>query len=130
MLLTTELLDTISADAKASSRLRTNFNLHENIDEPVQRMFNAMELGTKIPVHRHQNTAETIIVLRGKLSVSYYASNKKKTETFFLEAGSKNFGIHIPKGVWHGIDVLAGQTIILEVKEGPYAPLTGTDILS
>ena len=130
MLLTTELLDTISADAKASSRLRKNFNLHENVNEPVQRMLNAMEPGTKIPIHRHQNTAETIIVLRGKLSVNYYTSNKKKIESFFLEAGSESFGIHIPKGVWHGVDVHAVQTIILEVKEGPYTPLTETDILS
>ena len=130
MLLTEKLLNDLSAKAKESPRLRINFNLHEDTSDSVQRLFNAMEPGTKVPIHRHQNAAETIIVIRGKLSVSYFDSNKKETESFLLEAGSENFGVHIPKGVWHGVEVFASQTVILEVKEGPYAPLTETDTLS
>ena len=130
MLLTEKMLNDLSAKAKESPRLRINFNLHEDTRDSVQRLFNAMEPGTKVPIHRHQNAAETIIVLRGKLTVSYFDSSKKETESFLLEAGSENFGVHVPKGVWHGVDVIATQTVILEVKEGPYEPLTETDILS
>lgn len=130
MLLTEKMLNDLSAKAKESPRLRINFNLHEDTRDSVQRLFNAMEPGTKVPIHRHQNAAETIIVLRGKLSVSYFDSNKKETESFLLEAESENFGVHIPKGIWHGVDVIATKTVILEVKEGPYEPLTETDILT
>lgn len=129
MLLTTELLDSISADAKASPRLRTNFNLHESIDEPVQRMLNAMEPGTIVPIHRHLNAAETIVLVRGKLKVSYYDSDKKQTNFVVLESGSNSFGTHIPKGVWHGVDVLEPKTVIFEVKEGPYRPLSEEEVL-
>ena len=130
MLLTNKILDNLIACAVKSERMRMNFNLHESIDDSVQRLFNAMEPGTKIPIHRHLDSAETIIVLRGKLSVSYFASNKKETDSFLLEVGTENFGIHIPKGTWHGVDVIEPGTVIFEVKEGPYAPLTETDILS
>lgn len=130
MLLTEKMLDDLSAKAKESPRLRINFNLHEDTRDSVQRLFNAMEPGTKVPIHRHQNAAETIIVLRGKLTVRYFDSSKKETESFLLEAGSENFGMHVPKGVWHGVDVIASKTVILEIKEGPYEPLTETDILS
>ena len=130
MLLTTELLDTISAEAKASLRLRLNFNLHGSVDEPVQRMLNAMEPGTVVPIHRHLKATETIIVIRGKLKVFYYDDDKKQINSVLIEANSNSFGIHIPKGVWHNVDVLETKTVIFEVKEGPYAPLTETDILS
>lgn len=129
MLLTTELLDSISADAKASPRLRTNFNLHERTDEPVQRMLNAMEPGTVVPIHRHLNAAETIVLIRGKLKVSYYDNNMNQTSSVVLEAGSSSFGTHIPKGIWHGVDVLESKTVIFEVKEGPYRPLSEDEVL-
>lgn len=129
MLLTTELLDSISATAKASPRLRTNFNLHESVDEPVQRMLNAMEPGTIVPIHRHLNAAETIVLVRGKLKVSYYDSNKNQTNSVVLEPGSSSFGAHIPKGVWHDVDVLESKTVIFEVKEGPYRPLSEDEVL-
>lgn len=130
MLLTTELLDVLSAKAKKSTRLRVNFNLHEKQSDSVQRLFNVMEPGTVVPSHRHQNADETIIVIRGKLVVKYFNSNNEEADSFLLEVGTENFGIHIPKGVWHGVYVLEPGTVIFEVKEGPYAPLTETDILS
>lgn len=129
MLLTTELLDSISADANASPRLRKNFNLHESVNEPVQRMLNAMEPGTIVPIHRHLNAAETIVLVRGKLKVSYYDSNKNQTTFAVLESGSNSFGAHIPKGVWHDVDVLEPKTVIFEVKEGPYRPLSEDEFL-
>ena len=69
MLLDQALLDKVSAEAKASPRLRMNFNLHESLDSKVQRLFNAMEPGTIVPIQRHQNTAETMLLVRGKMNV-------------------------------------------------------------
>lgn len=130
MHLTLEMLDALSARAKMSERLRVNFNLHENVKDPVQRLLNAMEPGTIVPVHRHLQTAETIVLLRGKLKVVFYDDEKKATDSFLLEENSNSFGIHIPKGIWHGVEILKSGTVIFEVKEGPYEPLRESDVLS
>ena len=124
------MLDALSARAKMSERLRVNFNLHENVKDPVQRLLNAMEPGTIVPVHRHLQTAETIVLLRGKLKVVFYDDEKKATDSFLLEENSNSFGIHIPKGIWHGVEILKSGTVIFEVKEGPYEPLRESDVLS
>ena len=79
MLLDQALLDKVSAEAKASPRLRMNFNLHESLDSKVQRLFNAMEPGTVVPIQRHQNTAETMLLVRGKMNV------------YFLKESNMNF---------------------------------------
>ncbi len=67
MLLNTELLDTLSAQAKASPRLRMNYDLRNSSDDQSQRMLNALELGTVMPIHRHRSSSETVVVLRGKV---------------------------------------------------------------
>ena len=67
MLLNTELLDTLSAQAKASPRLRMNYDLRNSSDDQSQRMLNALEPGTVMPIHRHRGSSETVVVLRGKV---------------------------------------------------------------
>ncbi len=129
MLLTSKLLDELSFRAKSIDHLRVNFNLHERSAESVQRLFNAMELGTVIPVHQHLNAAETIVLLRGKLQITYYDNEKKVIKSNILEPFSDSFGVHIPKGTWHGVDVLEPGTVVFEVKEGPYEPLKESEIL-
>lgn len=129
MIITNELLNTISSQAKESPRLRMNYNLHETQDAKVQRLFNAMEPGTVIPIQRHQNTAETLMLVRGKMKVVLYDDKKKVIEEAILSHEVGNYGVHIPDGVWHCVEILEPDTVMLEVKEGPYTPLAPENIM-
>jgi cupin fold WbuC family metalloprotein len=123
------LLNDVSAQAKENPRLRMNFNLHDTLDAKAQKLLNALEPGTELPVHRHTETAETYILLRGKIRVLFYDGNKELTETFDLNPLAGEYGIHIPKGQWHTLEVIESGTVIFEVKDGPYRPLSENDIL-
>ena len=123
------LLDTVSAAAKSSERLRMNHNFHETLEAPCQRMLNALEPGTFVPIHRHIHTAETYILLRGKLKIFFYNEEKVIVEEEVLDQSHGCFGVHIPAGVWHSMEVLESGTIIFETKDGPYTPITEQDIL-
>ena len=129
MIITEELLNNISSQAKESPRLRMNYNLHESLDAKVQRLFNAMEPGTIIPIQRHQNTAETLMLVRGKMKVVLYNDNKNIIEEAILSHESGNYGVHIPEGVWHCVEILEPGTVMFEVKEGPYEPLKPEDMM-
>ena len=128
-IINTTLLDTVTQQAKENPRLRMNFNLHENLDAKAQRLLNALEPGTVLPIHRHRHTAETYIVLRGSLQVLFYNSDSVLIDSATLHPQEGNYGIHIPAGQWHTLEVLESGTVIFEVKEGPYQPLTGEDLL-
>ena len=123
------LLNEVSKQAQENQRLRMNYNFHTTLDAPAQRLLNALQPGTDLPVHRHKHTAETYILLQGELKVLYYNDNKKITETTVLNPLKGNHGIHIPAGQWHTITVLAPDSVIFEVKDGPYSPLGDEDIL-
>ena len=129
MLINDQLLNTVTGQAKASSRLRMNFNLHDSLDAKAQRLLNALEPGTVLPVHRHSHTAETYIVLRGSIRVMFYNDAKLLTAEFLIDPKEKEYGIHIPAGQWHTLEVLESGTVIFEVKDDPYAPLQPEDIL-
>lgn len=129
MLLDKLLLDEVTAKAKESPRLRMNFNLHESFDSKVQRLFNAMEPGTVVPIQRHQNTAETMLLVRGKMKVYFHDSEGEVIDTFILSPEDGVYGVHIPKGQWHSVEILESGTVMFEVKEGPYAPLSNDDII-
>lgn len=129
MLINDQLLNTVTGQAKASSRLRMNFNLHDSLDAKAQRLLNALEPGTVLPVHRHSHTAETYIVLKGSIRVMFYNEEKLLTAEFLIDPKEKEYGIHIPAGQWHTLEVLESGTVIFEVKDGPYAPLQPEDIL-
>lgn len=129
MLLNTELLDTLSAQAKASPRLRMNYDLRNSSDDQSQRMLNALEPGTVMPIHRHRGSSETVVVLRGKVKWLYYDENGKVTDTFVVAPGSDLCGLSVPKGQWHSLQCLESGTVILETKDGPYSPLTAEDVM-
>ncbi len=129
MLIDDKLLNKVSAEAKTSARLRMNYNLHGSLDDKVQRLFNAMEPGTVIPIQRHRDTAESMIVVRGQLKLTIYDDYKNILEECVLNPSVGNYGYHIPKGIWHCVEILAPNTLMFEVKEGPYQPLTDEDIL-
>ncbi len=128
MLINDNLLDEVTAKAEESPRLRMNFNLHESLDAKAQRMINVLLPGTAIPIHRHRHTAETYVILRGKMFVVFYDDLGGQTERFLLDPTQGNYGVQIPKGQWHTIEVIE-PSAILEVKDGPYTPLQPEDIL-
>lgn len=129
MIIDENLLNKVSEKAKASDRLRMNFNLHDSLDAKAQRLLNALEIGTDLPIHRHPHTSETYLLLRGKIRVMFYNDNKEETESFMLDPTLGNYGVHIPAGQWHTLEVLESDSVIFEVKDGPYCPLGKEDIL-
>lgn len=129
MILKSSILDKLCEEAKNSPRLRMNYNLHESFNDSVQRMFNAIEPGSIIPVARHPYSNETLILLRGKLRVIIYNDKKVVIENVVLDIKAGNIGYHIPKGVWHCVESLETGTVLFETREGPYVPVSEDDIL-
>ena len=123
------ILDGTSSKASVSPRRRMNYNLHESFDDSVQRMFNALEPGTIVPIARHPYSNETLIMLRGRLRVMVYDDNKQIIEDVVIAPNSDNIGYHIPKGTWHKVESLEHGTICFETREGPYKPVAECDIL-
>ena len=130
MLLTKQILDQVSSEAKASPRLRMNYNLHNSFQDIVQRMFNAIEPGSVIPIARHPQSSETLILLRGRLRVNIYSDDKQLLESVVLDHSTPNIGYHIPMGTWHCVESLESGTILFETREGPYAPVAPEDIMT
>lgn len=128
MILDDTLLDGLETKARQSPRLRMNLNLHDSLEAKAQRLLNALLPGTAIPIHRHMHTAETYVLLRGKMFVVFYDSMGGATERFLLDPGSGRYGIQIPAGQWHAVEVIK-PSVILEVKDGPYMPLQPEDML-
>jgi cupin fold WbuC family metalloprotein len=129
MIIDKYLLDNVTEKAKANKRLRMNYNLHESLDAKAQRLLNALEPGTILPIHRHTHTAETYIVLRGSINVLFYDDNKNLVNQYLVNPEEGVYGVHIPSGQWHTLEVMETGTVIFEVKDGPYAPLGEEDIL-
>ena len=127
--LDTQLLDNLSAEARQSPRLRMNLNLHDSLDAKAQRLFNALEPGTDLPIHRHHHTAETYLLVRGKLRVMFYDDDRNEISSTILDTQTGNYGVQIPVHQWHTLEVLESGTVIFEVKDGPYTPLAEGDIL-
>lgn len=123
-----KLLNDISLKAQASPRLRMNFNLHDSLDAKAQRLINVLLPGTILPIHRHRHTAETYVLLRGKMAVVFYDETGAQTHRFLLDPATGNYGVQIPKGQWHTVEVIE-PSAIFEVKDGPYTPLTPEDTM-
>ena len=128
-LINEDLLNGVTQQAKESPRLRMNHNLHDSLEAKAQRLLNALEPGTVLPVHRHPNTAETYILLRGKIKVMFYNDRKEMTESILLDPMAGGYGVHIPANQWHTLEVMESGTVIFEVKDGPYMPLERENIL-
>jgi cupin fold WbuC family metalloprotein len=124
-----DLLDAVSEKAVESPRLRMNYNFHESIDSKAQKLLNALEPGTELPIHRHLHTSETYILLRGRLRVLLYNEAKELIDSIELNPQLDKFGVDILAGQWHSLEVLESGTVIFEVKDGPYTPLTAEDVL-
>ncbi len=128
-LINNELLNQVTTEAENSPRRRMNYNFHPSPDSGAQRLLNALEPGTELAVHRHIHTAETYILLRGKIKVIFYNDRKEMTESTLLDPLQGEYGINIPAGQWHTLEVLEKGSVIFEVKDGPYTPFTPENTL-
>lgn len=116
--------------AKASPRLRMNLDLRNSPDDKSQRMLNALEPGTIMPIHRHQHSSETVIVVRGKVEFYYYNDLGQVLQTILVEANGPTWGLSIPIGQWHNLKCIESGSVIMECKDGPWEPLNEKDILN
>ena len=130
MKITQALLDDLTAKAKASPRLRMNYDLRNSSADGSQRMLNAIEPGSVVPIHRHRGSTETVVCLRGRVVEEYYdAQERICTEAIEISPGGQNVAVNIPIGQWHTIRSMESGTVIMEVKDGPYELTGPEDIL-
>ena len=127
--LTADILAALYAEAAASPRRRKNFNLHASPDDPIQRLCNAFEPGTYVRPHRHAagGVWELFLVLSGAAAVLTFDDNGTVTARTELWFGGEVQGVELPPGVWHSLVSLAPDTVLFEVKPGPYRPTGEND---
>lgn len=126
----TVLLDSLTEQAKASPRLRMNLDLRNSAADTSQRMLNAIEPGSDVPIHRHRKTSETVVVLRGRVVEEFYDELECRCDAAYEVSPSGPIcALDIPAGTWHTLRSLESGTVILEVKDGTYEPIQECDIL-
>ena len=144
MVINQTLLDKLTEEAKASPRLRMNYDLRNSDQDQSQRMLNAIEPGSPLPIHRHQKTSETVVCLRGRLVWEYYQEvqgsrfkvqgvqepKAELVETIELSPNGPVVALNVPAGQWHTVRALESGSVILEMKDGKYEPIQDCDILS
>ena len=128
MIITEEILEDLSAKARASERLRANLDLRNSPEDQSQRMLNALEPGTVMPIHRHKGTSETCVCIRGHFEENFYDENGNLTDTIDMVPGG--VVLNIEKGQWHSLKCLESGTVLLETKDGPYHPLEEDEVFN
>ena len=130
MKITKAILDDLTAKAKSSPRRRMNMDLRNGIDDQSQRMLNAIEPESVVPIHRHRNTSETVVCLRGRVVEEYYDELERTcTEAIELSPNGPVVALNIPAGQWHTARALESGTVILEMKNGKYEAIQDCDVL-
>ena len=131
MVITQALLDELTAKAKESPRLRMNMDLRNSENDQSQRMLNAIEPGSEMPIHRHQHTSETVVCLRGCLVEEFYDELERIcTDSIELTPNGSNVAINVPAGQWHRVWAKESGTVLLESKNGVWEPLGEEDTLN
>lgn len=128
MIITDRILDELSDKAKASPRLRLGMDLRNTPEDQSQRMLNALEPGTVIPIHRHKSTSETCVCLRGHFEEFFYDENGNLTDTIDMVPGGPV--LNVGAGQWHSLKCLESGTVLLEAKDGAYRPLEEDEIMN
>ena len=123
------LLVRLTEMAKASPRKRQHFDLRDSAEEPCMRMLNALEPETVIPVHRHRETSEEVVVIRGAVEEILYDDQGVETERYRLVPGGECPACKVPVGVFHTCRALVSGSVIVEFKQGKYDPLTTEELL-
>ena len=122
MIIDKSLLDQVSSQAKVSPRLRMNYNFHQSLEDKCHRFLNAVEPGTVVPIHKHPTKDESFVILRGKVRVTTHNDDGSIIEDVVLSQESGNYGVDIPKNVWHKLESLESGSVIFECKEVPFVP--------
>lgn len=123
------VIDNLIVQAKVSERRRMNLDLRTSAEDTSQRMLNALEPDTVLPIHRHRFTTETVVVVRGSIKEIFYNDNGDVTDTILMQEGGECTVLQIPQGQWHTVKVLEPGTVIFEAKDGKYTPLSEDDVL-
>jgi cupin fold WbuC family metalloprotein len=129
MIITQQILDELSAKARASERLRMNMDLRNGPEDLSQRMLNALEPGTVMPIHRHRDSSETVVIVRGKIQWVFYDENGNETERVVLDADGDPRMLNVEKDRWHSLVFLESGSVLYESKDGPYHPLEEDEIM-
>ena len=131
MVINQAILDKLTEGAKASPRLRMNMDLRNSTEDHSQRMLNAIEPGSPLPIHRHKHTSETVVCLRGRLVEEFYDELERTcTDRIELTPNGPIALVNVPAGQWHTVKALESGTVLLECKDGLWEPLGEEDILS
>lgn len=128
MVIDNSLLDKLTSEAKASPRLRMNLDLRNSPEDKSQRMLNAIEPGTEMPIHRHHASSETVICIRGHFEEYLYDEEGVLVEAIDMRPGG--VVLNLPAGHWHSLQSLESGTVLFEAKDGPYAPLGADEIMN
>ncbi|MGB3242749.1 MAG: WbuC family cupin fold metalloprotein [Candidatus Omnitrophota bacterium] len=117
-----KLLTETAAKAKDAERKRCNHNFHKDPADPINRMLNAMEKGTYFCPHKHENPdkREIFIILKGRVLIAEFNENGRVTDHITLDPEKGNMGVEIPPKVWHTLVPLAENSVLYEIKDGPY----------
>ncbi len=129
MVIDKQLLDGLSAQAKANPRLRQAMDLRNSPEDLSQRMLNALEPGTVMPIHRHHVSSETVVILRGRIRWIFYDDNGAETERVVLDANGEPRMLNVEKDRWHSLECLESGSVLFESKDGAYEPLQECDIM-
>ena len=129
MIIDKDVLDNLTAQAKASPRLRMNMDLRNSPSDGSQRMLNALEPGTVMPIHRHLASSETVVLIRGKIQWVFYDDDGNETERVTLDANGEPRCLNVEKGRWHSLECLESRSVLFECKDGAYEPLGPEDIM-
>ena len=128
MVINKNTLDELSTQAKANSRLGQSMDLRNSPEDLSQRMLNALEPGTVMPIHRHHASSETVAILRGKIQWVFYDENGNETERVVLDADGDLRMLNVEKDRWHSLECLESGSVLYESKDGPYHPLEEDEV--
>ena len=127
MIIDQKILDSPTAAAKASPRLRMNLDLRNSPEDGSQRMLNAIEPGTVMPIHRHRSSSETVVCVRGHFEEYFYDEDGKLTDTIDMTPGRI---VNVPLGQWHSLKSLESGTVLFECKDGKWEKLGEGDVMA
>lgn len=129
MIVDKKILDELTAKAKENPRLRMAMDLRNSLEDSSQRMLNALEPGTVMPIHRHHGSSETVVILRGRARWMFYDENGVETESVLLDADGDVRCSNVKRDKWHSLECMESGTVLLECKDGAYRPLAEDEVM-